>query len=92
MTDAAFPLSNGDQFIAIYQGGPNDGQTDTRFVTEGDFDAEITVITAVDGNEAMIDYTKSSVAKVGDEYHVTYVYDAKDSDQVTSHEDRGDRQ
>ncbi|MET0806793.1 MAG: hypothetical protein ABWX98_06810 [Lacisediminihabitans sp.] len=92
MTDAAFTLSNGDQFIAIYQGGPNDGQTDTRFVTDGDFDAEITVITAVDGNEAMIDYTKSSVSKVGDEYHVFYVYDPKDSDRVNAPEDRGDRQ
>lgn len=92
MTDAEPTIAKGDEFIAIYEDGPNAGQIDHRFSTDGTFDDEITVITAVDGKETLIDYTKSKVTEVGGEYHVTYVYDPKDSEPVDDPEDRGDRQ
>ncbi|HEY0260603.1 MAG TPA: oligoribonuclease [Lacisediminihabitans sp.] len=92
MTDAEPTITRGDEYIVIFQGGPNDGQTDTRISTDGGFDAEITVLTAVDGKETLIDYTRASVAEVGGQYHVTYVYDPKDSEPIEAPEDRGDRQ
>jgi hypothetical protein len=92
MTDSQPTIAQGDEYIVIYQGGPNDGQTDHRISTDGSFDQEITVLTAVDGKETMIDYTQLSIAEVGGEFHVTYAYDAKDSEPVDDPEDRGDRQ
>ncbi len=92
MTDSQPAIAHGDEYIAIYSGGPNDGQIDTRIATESAFDDEITVITAVDGKETLTDYTKQSFVEVGGQYHVTYVYDPKDSEPVDDPEDRGDRQ
>lgn len=92
MTEALPTLSSGAEYVVIFTGGPNDGQTDTRIVTDTTFDAEITVLTAVDGKETMIDYTFASFTEVGGEYHVTYAYDAKDSEPVEDPEDRGGRQ
>ncbi|MET4781433.1 oligoribonuclease [Glaciihabitans sp. UYNi722] len=92
MTDAEPTLAHGDEYLVIYEGGPNDGQTDIRISTDGGFDAEITVLTAVGGKETLIDYNKSSFTEVGGQYHVVYRYDAKDSEPVDDPEDRGDRQ
>lgn len=92
MSEETPAIKRGDEYIVIYSGGPNDGRTDTRISTDGTWDAEITVITAVDGNETMIDYTKSSWRELGGQYHVTYTYDAADSEPVNDPEDRGGRQ
>ena len=85
-------LAHGDEYIVIFSGGPNDGQTGTRISTDGSWDSEITVLTAVDGKETMIDYNAGSWREVGDKYHVTYTYDQADSEQVEDPEDRGGRQ
>jgi len=92
MTDAQPTLAHGDQYIAIYRGGPNDGQTDTRISTDGGFDSEITVLTAVGGKETLTDYTLVDYIEVGGQYHVNYEFDAKDSEPFDAPEDRGDRQ
>ena len=92
MTDSQPTIAHGDEYLVIYSGGPNDGNTDTRIATDNSVDQEITVITAVDGKETLIDYTKDSVAEVGGQFHVTYIYDPKDSEPVDDPEDRGDRQ
>ena len=92
MTDAQPTLAHGDEYIAIYQGGPNDGQIDTRISTDGGFDAEITVLTAVGGKETLTDYTLVDFREVGGQYHVNYTFDAKDSEPFDDPEDRGDRQ
>ena len=91
MTDAP-TLAKGDEYLVIYTGGPNDGQTDKRIVTDGHFDDQITILTAVDGKESLTDYNLESWTEVGGQYHVTYSYDAKDSEPVEAPEDRGGRQ
>lgn len=85
-------IKSGDEYIVIYSGGPNDGRTDHRISTDGTWDKEITVLTAVDGNETMIDYNLESWREIGDQYHVTYTYDEADSEPVDDPEDRGGRQ
>lgn len=92
MTDAQPTLAHGDEYIAIYQGGPNDGQIDTRISTDGGFDTEITVLTAVGGKETLTDYNLVDFTEVGGKYHVNYAFDAKDSEPFDAPEDRGDRQ
>lgn len=82
-------IKRGDEYIVIYSGGPNDGQTGKRISTDGTWDDEITVITAVDGKETMIDYNMDSWREVGGQYHVTYVFDKADSEPVEDPEDRG---
>jgi len=92
MTDAQPTLAHGDEYIVIYQGGPNDGQIDTRISTDGGFDTEITVLTAVGGKETLTDYNLVDFTEVGGKYHVNYAFDRKDSEPFDDPEDRGDRQ
>lgn len=92
MSNETPSINRGDEYIVIYSGGPNDGQTDTRISTDGSWDEELTVITAVDGKETMIDYNVASWRELGGQYHVTYTYDEADSEPVDDPEDRGGRQ
>ena len=92
MTDAQPTLAHGDEYIVVYQGGPNDGQIDTRISTDGGFDTEITVLTAVGGKETLTDYNLVDFTEVGGKYHVNYAFDRKDSEPFDDPEDRGDRQ
>jgi hypothetical protein len=92
MTEAQPTLAHGDEYVVIYSGGPNDGQIETRISTDGGFDSEITVLTAIGGKETLTDYTLAGFTEVGDKYHVTYAFDAKDSEPFDAPEDRGDRQ
>jgi len=92
MTDAQPTLAHGDEYLVIYQGGPNDGQIDTRISTDGGFDTEITVLTAVGGKETLTDYNLVDFTEVGGKYHVNYAFDRKDSEPFDDPEDRGDRQ
>lgn len=82
-------IKRGDEYIVIYSGGPNDGQIGKRISTDGTWDDELTVITAVDGKETMIDYNMTSWREVGGQYHVTYTFDRADSEPVEDPEDRG---
>ncbi len=92
MSNETPKINRGDEYVVIYSGGPNDGHTGTRISTDGTWDQEITVITAVDGKETMIDYNYSSWREIGGQYHVTYVFDKADSEPVEDPEDRGGRQ
>ncbi|MBX3068139.1 MAG: oligoribonuclease [Cryobacterium sp.] len=92
MSNETPKIPRGQEYIVIFSGGPNDGNTSKRISTDGSWDDEITVITAVDGKETMIDYNAAEWREVGGTYHVTYVYDQADSEPVEDPEDRGGRQ
>lgn len=92
MTESQPTIAKGAEYLVKYVDGPNDGQTDTRISTDGSFDSEITILTAIGGKETLTDYVIRSWAEVGEQYHVTYDYDAKDSEPFDAPEDRGDRQ
>lgn len=81
-------ITRGDEYVIIYSGGPNDGQTGTRISTDGTVDDEVTVLTAVNGKETMIDYNVGTWREIGGQYHVTYTYDQADSEQVDDPVDR----
>lgn len=80
MTDQTPKLNHGDQYVVLYKGGPNDGQSDTRISTDGGWDDEVTVLTLVSGKETMENYAASSWTTVGDSVHVTYTWDDADSE------------
>ena len=88
MTDAKPTLARGAEYIVIYSGGPSDGQTDRRISRDGSWDDEITVLAAEGGNETMINYDAGSWREVGGVYHVTYIFDESDSEEVEDPEDR----
>lgn len=81
MTDQTPKLNHGDQYVVLYKGGPNDGQSETRISTDGGWDEELTVLTLVSGKETMENYDATSWTKVGDSVHVTYTWDDAESEQ-----------
>ena len=88
MTDAKPTLAKGDEYIVLYAGGPFDGQTDRRISTDGSWDEQLTVLAAEAGNETMINYDATSWREVGEVYHVTYTFDAGDSEEIEDPADR----
>ncbi len=88
MSEETPTMKRGDEYVVIFSGGPNDGRTDRRISTDGTWDSELTVLTAVNGNETMIDYNMESWRELGGQYHVTYVYDPEDSEPVDDPVDR----
>lgn len=92
MSNEQSAIARGDSYVVLFSGGPNDGQTDHRIATTSGFDSTLTVLAAVDGKETMIEYTQTDVAEVGGEFHVTYTFNAADSEPIDDPEDRGDRQ
>ena len=92
MNEKTPSIAHGDQYVVIYSGGPSDGQTDRRISTDGSWDEEVTVLAAVDGKETLENYNATTWTEVGGTYHVTYVYDAAESEAAEDPEDRGGRQ
>lgn len=92
MTDSKPSIAHGDDYLVIYSGGPYDGQTDRRISTDGSWDDEVTVLTAVDGKETLESYDATTWHEVDGSYQVTYLYNAGDSEKAEDPEDRGDRQ
>jgi hypothetical protein len=90
MTDEQPTLAHGDEYIVIFSGGPNDGQTDHRVATESGWDKEIIVNGLESTSAAEFAYTATTAAKVGDSVHVTYVWDPKDADDLEAPEERYD--
>jgi hypothetical protein len=90
MSDSQPTLSHGDQYIVIFSGGPNDGQTDHRIATANGWDDEIIVNGLESTAAAEFAYKASTAVKVGDSVHVTYVWDPKDADDLEAPEERVD--
>jgi hypothetical protein len=90
MTDAKPTLPNGSEYVVLFSGGPFDGQTDKRISTDGTWDESITVLAEAHGHETMMNYDASNWRTVGDAVHVTYTFDAGDSEEVEDPADRRD--
>jgi hypothetical protein len=90
MTNNTPQLAQGDEYIVFYQGGPYDGQNDTRISTDGTWDTEVTVLAAVDGHETQQVYTVLKAVEVGETVQVTYTWDAPDSDALEDPNERGE--
>jgi hypothetical protein len=90
MTDEQPTLAHGDEYIVIFSGGPNDGQTDHRIATASGWDKEIIVNGLESTAAAEFAYTATTAKKVGDSVHVTYVWDPKDADDLEDPEERYD--
>jgi hypothetical protein len=90
MTDAAPTLAHGDEYIVIFSGGPNDGQSDTRIATADGWDKEIIVNGLESTAAAEFAYLATSATSVGDSVHVTYVWDPRDADDLEAPEERFD--
>jgi hypothetical protein len=88
MSNSNPTLSRGDQYVVFYVGGAYDGQTDTRISTDGSWDDELTVIAAVTGKETQLVYISPVAVQVGDEVHVTYTWDQRDSDPIEALDER----
>jgi hypothetical protein len=90
MTNNEATLNHGDQYIVFYAGGPYDGQTDTRVSTDGGFDAEVTVLVALDGKETQVVYGEPVAKTIGDQVQVHYTFlpaageDIEDPDERVS--------
>lgn len=88
MTEAK--LSRGDTYIVFYEGGPYNGQNDSRISTDGTWEDEITVIVAAEGKETQLVYVSPVAKQVGDQVHVHYTWDAPDSDPLEALDERND--
>ena len=78
MTDAR----QDPEYIVEYVDGPLVGQTDRRFLVDGQVDERIGVIAAVEGLESTFWYVAGEQRHSGDELLVQYHFDQPDSDPV----------
>ena len=83
-------ISRGDEYVVFYQGGPYDGQTDTRISTDGSWDDEVTVIVAQEGKQTQLVYAKPVARHVGQQVQVTYTWDQPDSEPLEALDERDD--
>jgi hypothetical protein len=81
-------LQHGDEYVVFYVGGPYDGQNDTRVSTDGGFDAEVTVLAALDGKETQIVYGSPVAKQVGEQVHVTYSYNPTEGESLEDPDER----
>ena len=83
MTDAR----QDPEYIVEYADGPLVGQTDRRFLVDGEVDERIGVIAAVEGLESTFWYIAGQERVLNGERHVEYHFDAPDSDPVEAEKD-----
>jgi hypothetical protein len=84
-------IHEGDQYTAIFHGGPFDGTTDTRTATGDSVDEEITVYADVEGLQTGFAYRQTGARHVLDQVSVDFTYAPADSDPVDALDERGDR-
>lgn len=90
MSESKPTLPHGTEYIVLFTGGPFDGQTDKRISTDGTWDDQVTVLAEAHGHETMMNYDATSWREIGDAVHVTYTFDASDSEEVEDPADRRD--
>ena len=90
MTNTEPTITRGDEYIVFYTGGPYDGQSDRRVSTDGSWDAEVTVLVALDGKETQVVYSSPVAHQVGEQVQVTYSWDTADSEPLEALDERRD--
>ena len=90
MTNTEPTITRGDEYIVFYTGGPYDGQSDRRVSTDGSWDAEVTVLVALDGRETQVVYSSPVAHQVGEQVQVTYSWDTADSEPLEALDERRD--
>jgi len=90
MTNTEPTIARGDEYIVFYTGGPYDGQSDRRVSTDGSWDAEVTVLVALDGKETQVVYAAPVAHQVGEQVQVTYTWDTADSEPLEALDERRD--
>ncbi|MBF4614728.1 hypothetical protein [Curtobacterium sp. VKM Ac-1376] len=84
-------INEGDQYTAIFHGGPFDGTTDTRTATSDALDDEVTVFADVEGLQTAFTYRATGHRHVLDQISVDFELVPGESDPVDDLQDRGDR-
>lgn len=84
-------IHEGDEYTAIFHGGPFDGTTDTRTATSDAVDDEITVFADIEGLQTAFTYRSTKSRQVLDQTSVEFEFVADESDPVDDLPDRGDR-
>ncbi|MCU1479590.1 MAG: hypothetical protein JWQ19_376 [Subtercola sp.] len=84
MTDSA---STPATYTVEYADGPLKGQIDERILIGGDYDKTFGVIALVDGIESNFEYTAVSTRELNGQLHVSYSFEAQDSDPFVSGDD-----
>jgi hypothetical protein len=79
-------IHEGDEYTAIFHGGPFDGTTDTRTATSDALDDEVTVFADVEGLQTAFTYRATKSRQVLDQISVEFTYEPGDDLA-----DRGDR-
>ncbi len=90
MSNSDLSMLHGDTYVVFYTGGPYDGRTDSRISTDGTWDEELTVLAAVNGKETQLVYVSPVAKRFGDEIHVTYTWDRRDSDPLEALDERAE--
>ncbi|WIE65976.1 hypothetical protein DEI99_005410 [Curtobacterium sp. MCLR17_036] len=84
-------IHEGDEYTAIFHGGPFDGTTDTRTATSDALDDEVTVFADVEGLQTALTYRMTKSRQVVDQISAEFEYVPNESDPVDDLQDRGDR-
>ncbi|OIH96891.1 MULTISPECIES: hypothetical protein [unclassified Curtobacterium] len=84
-------IHEGDEYTAIFHGGPFDGTTDTRTATSDALDDEVTVFADVEGLQTALTYRMTKSRQVVDQISAEFEYVPSESDPVDDLQDRGDR-
>jgi hypothetical protein len=75
------------KYVAEYAGGPLDGQTEHRFLVDGQPEERLAQLALVDGTEAMFDYVAGERRELNGETYVTFTFDPDLSDNLQGQAD-----
>ena len=71
-----------EEYVVEYADGPLAGETDRRVLIGGRYDDRIGAVAAVEGLESLFWYNAGDSREIQGELHVSYRFNAPDSDPV----------
>jgi hypothetical protein len=81
------PERESTEYVVEYADGPLIGETERRVLIGGKYDDRIGAVAAVEGLESLFWYVAGEAREIQGELHVSYRFDAPDSDPVESDPD-----